>query len=101
MSGYTLEKFALAIGFESEQKLKDVLKSEASSEVHNELLLYAYGKAVGFELSNEKALEILDVLVLLQGSESREDVLTSYGAETVRSECYTQALAEVIISNYK
>lgn len=101
MYGYTFDKFATAMGFPSADKLREAIKSDSATEVHNELLMYAYGNAVGFTLSNESALSLLDELVLLQGAASREEVLTDYGAEMIRSEVYTEALAEVVINNYK
>ena len=101
MYGYTFDKFATAMGFESPDKLREAIKMDAQTEVQTEFLMYAYGNAIGFTLTDEKALELLDVLVLLQGEDSREDVLTNYGAEMIRSEVYSEALAEVIINNYK
>lgn len=101
MYGYTLEKFATAMGFSSEDALREVIKKDATTEVHNELLTYAYGNAVGFTLSDEKALEVLNDLVLLQGYESGEEVLTAYGAEMIRTEVYSEALSEIIVENYK
>ena len=101
MYKYTFDQFATALGFESADKLREVIKKDATTEVQNELLMYAYGTAVGFTLSNETALAILDEIVLLQGSGTREDVLTEFGAEMIRSEVYTEALADVIINNYK
>lgn len=101
MYGFTLEKFALAMGYASEKALLDELKGDATEEAHHELIMYAYGNAIGFELTDDAALAILDDLVLLQGAESREDVLTNFGAETVRIECYGEALADAVINNYK
>ena len=101
MYGYTFDKFATAMGFSSADKLRDAIRDDATTEVHNEVLMYAYGNAVGFTLSNETALALLDELVLVQGADSREEVLTTYGAEMIRSEVYTEALADVIINNYK
>ncbi|MGN1158200.1 MAG: trigger factor [Agathobacter sp.] len=101
MYGYTLEKFATAMGFSSEDALREAIKQDATTEVHNELLIYAYGNAVGFTLSDEKALEVLNDLVLLQGYESGEEVLTAYGAEMIRTEVYSEALSDIIIESYK
>lgn len=101
MYGYTFEKFAIAMGFSSEQVLRDAIKEDATTEVHNELLMYAYGNAVGFTLSDETALEILNDLILIQGYESGEELLTDYGVEMIRSEVYSEALADVIVNNYK
>lgn len=97
----TLEQLASSAGFDSVDKLKEALKKDIQSEVKFELLLYAYGNAINFELSNEVAVEYLDALVMLQGEASREDVLTEYGVETIRSEVYSQALVDAIINNYK
>jgi FKBP-type peptidyl-prolyl cis-trans isomerase (trigger factor) len=97
----TLEQLASSAGFDSVDKLKEALKKDIQSEVKLELLLYAYGNAINFELSNEVAVEYLDALVMLQGEASREDVLTEYGVETIRSEVYSQALVDAIINNYK
>ena len=101
MYGYTLEKLATAMGFSSVDALREAIKKDATTEVHNELLIYAYGNAVGFTLSDEKALEVLNDLVLLQGHESGEEVLTAYGADVIRTEVYSEALSDIIIENYK
>lgn len=101
MYKYTFDQFATALGFESADDLRKVIKEDAEAEVQNELVLYAYGNAIGFTLSNETALALLDELVLLQGSGTREDILKSFGVEMIRSEVYTEALADVIINNYK
>ena len=101
MYGYTFDNFATAMGFSSADKLREAIKTDATTEIHNELLMYAYGNAMNFVLSDEAALAVLDELVLLQGAESREALLTSFGAEMVRTEAYSEAIVDMVINNYK
>ena len=99
--GYTLETFATAMGFSSEEKFLDTLKSDSQSEVKNALVLYAYGNAVGFTLTDAQVLEVAEELTELYGLKDVESFLAKYDAAMVRAEAYNQLISDYVVNAYK
>lgn len=99
--GYTLEKMAIAMGFKSEQELRDVLKEDAQAEVYNSMMLYAYGYAIGFNLEDAQVLTVAEEITKLYGYDKVEELLAEYGTENLRAEAYAELIADAIVENYK
>lgn len=99
--GYTLEKFATAMGFSSEEVFRETVKKDAVTEVKNYLTVYAYAKAIGFSLTDEQVLETAKSIADLYGFEDVETLLGQYEAVNVRAEAFNERIAEIVVNNYK
>lgn len=99
--GYTLATFATAMGFSSEEVFLDTIKNDAQIEVKMPLLIYAYGNAVGFTVTDAQVLEVAENLTELYGLENVEAFLAKYDAAAVRAEAYNELLSDYVINAYK
>lgn len=99
--GYTLEKFATAMGFSSEEVFRETVKSDAVTEVKKYLTVYAYGEAIGFSITDEQVLETAKSIADLYGFEDVETLLGQYEAVNVRAEAFNERIAEIVVNNYK
>ena len=100
-SDYTLEEFANACGYKTEQELLDYIKEDSEKYVKEKIALYAYGESIKFELTDEMVKAGAEDIVALYGYGSLENLVTQYNASIVRFDIYGDKIADKIIETYK
>jgi len=99
--GMTLEALSSAFGYESLDKLKEELRSDAETYIKEVFTIYAYGKSINFEPTNEDYLATVQTLVDTYGYASVESLLSQYETSTIRYEVYCFLLADEIAETFK
>jgi trigger factor len=100
-AGYTLEEFAKACGYKTEQELLDYIKADSETYVKEKIMIYAFGKKVNIEMTKEQTEAGAQKIVSLYGYGSLESLLTQYNPSIIRFDIFSDLISTKVIEMYK
>lgn len=89
----TLSQYATELGYASEEKLKENLRTQAEETVKQELVVYELAKELQITVTDEQYTEKAQDLAGFSGYSSIEEMIGAIGTERIRYDiiCYTSA----------
>lgn len=99
-SGYTMEEFAEACGYDNEQALLDYIKEDSETYVKEKIALYALGEKLGIKLTDDDYTKGSETIVSLYGYGSLEELLSQYSSSIVRFDIFSDFMADKAIETW-